>query len=130
MGLFSLFGWASFSALSRSFSALRSAQLSKSAGTKWNRDFRMPAAHANEKVVERKSETKKAAANTITAPAGFNDASSASARTIPNNPPAGRYPRTGGRDGAIENETDNVKSIRIIPDRRIPKLWTRQDASQ
>src|SRR5262249_51514325 len=130
LGLFSLLDWDCFSAFSRSFSALRSVQLSKSAGTKWNRGCRIPAAHANEKVVARKSETQKAAASTITAPAGFNDASSSSARTIPNNPPAGRYPRTGGRTGAIESETDSVKSIKIIPDRQTLRLSTRHDASQ
>src|SRR5439155_3362278 len=101
-----------------SFSALRSAQRSESTDTKRKRDFRSPAAHVKEKVVERKSEIKNDAVRTITVPPGFKDASRASPKTIPNNPPAGRYPRTSGKDGASENEADNVKSLRIIPERR------------
>src|SRR5260370_41539364 len=104
--------------------AFRSAQRSVRTETKRKWGFRIPSAHVNENVVARKSETRKAETRTTIAPAEFNDVSIASAKSVPNNPPAGRGPRTSGNDSATAEDAGNLNAIRVNPVKRKPKWET------
>ena len=114
----------------RARSACHSAHRSAMEDTNRKRGFKNVTAHANENVVASRSEMRSPAVRITTEPAGFSDASNLSAIRLPNAPPAGMWSRIRGNDGEIEKAVEMLRTIRIIPDSRIPKYATRHDASQ